>query len=129
MNEITNIGKEWAGNAARKDSGEVGFQPTKHDEANDGTANSTMGIPVHRFEDSGSGYDQTQYDDNIKDGDLLVVESEKVFGFLNEAWPIAVTTECGNFHRLKVDKESFLADHPQYFDVWAEAVKMAKDAE
>ena len=77
--------------------------------------------PVHEFYDSGTGYDETQTRDDIKDGDVLAVTSEPVVGFLNEAWPVAVTSEPGEFHRIKQDKEAFLADHPQYVRSWAEA--------
>ena len=83
--------------------------------------------PVHEFYDSGTAYDETQTDDNIKDGDVLAVSSENVVGFLHEAWPLAVTVEPGEFHRLKVDKESFLAEHPQYVRSWAEAETKARE--
>jgi hypothetical protein len=56
---------------------------------------------IHRFDNTGDAYDETQYRDDIRDGDVLVVESEGVVGILYEAWPTAVTSEAGHFHRLK----------------------------
>lgn len=56
--------------------------------------------PVHRFDDTTEAYDATQCRDGIRDGDVLVVESEKVVGFLVEAWPIAITEASGEFHGL-----------------------------
>ncbi|MFF0291042.1 hypothetical protein [Streptomyces sp. NPDC005262] len=56
--------------------------------------------PVHRFDDTSEAYDATQCRDDIRDGDVLVVESEKVVGFLVEAWPIAITEVSGEFHGL-----------------------------
>ncbi|MGW3827819.1 hypothetical protein ACWEAF_37530 [Streptomyces sp. NPDC005071] len=58
--------------------------------------------PVHRFDDTSEAYDATQCRDDIRDGDVLVVESEKVVGFLVEAWPIAITEVSGEFHGLTV---------------------------
>ncbi|MET7495087.1 hypothetical protein [Streptomyces sp900116325] len=55
---------------------------------------------VHRFDDTIEAYDATQCRDDIRDGDVLVVESEKVVGLLVEAWPIAITEVSGEFHGL-----------------------------
>lgn len=53
---------------------------------------------VHRFDDTGDAYDSTQCDDSIKDGDVIVVESEGVVGVLIQAWPVAVTEKHGDLH-------------------------------
>ncbi|MFZ4266568.1 hypothetical protein [Streptomyces arboris] len=53
---------------------------------------------VHRFTSTSEAYDETQTRDDIRDGDVLVVESEKVVGFLRSAWPGAITTEHGELH-------------------------------
>lgn len=53
----------------------------------------------HRFETSGEAYDACQCDDEIKDGDVLIVESERVVGIAH-TWPVAVTREHGALHRL-----------------------------
>lgn len=60
---------------------------------------------IHRFESSGDAYDATQTDETINDGDVLVVESERVVGFLVKAWPVAVTPEHGAFHSLAPDAD------------------------
>lgn len=47
---------------------------------------------VHYFLDAHSGYDATQCDERIKDGDVLVVESAGIVGILYDvAWPVALT--------------------------------------
>lgn len=62
---------------------------------------------VHILDDSGSGYDQTQTDDEIKNGDVLVIASEGVVGILMKAWPIAIVfdpeTGPGAFHVFSAD--------------------------
>ncbi len=69
-------------------------------------------VNVHYFEDgSEDAYDQTQYRDDIDDGDVLVVPGEGVVGFLNKAWPIAVTQQSGEFHRLTTTWENFLSSN------------------
>lgn len=60
---------------------------------------------VHLFESSGDAYDASQTRDDISDGDVLVVESERVVGFLVKAWPVAVSDEHGAFHALDPDAD------------------------
>lgn len=55
---------------------------------------------VHRFDSTEEAYDATQCRDDIHDGDVLVIESERVVGFLRSAWPAAITTEHGELHTL-----------------------------
>lgn len=100
--------------AARQSDGKFGIQAHGRPPRGLGEA----AIPVHKFEDSGSGYDRTQWDDSIHDGDILVVESEGVVGFLSDAWPIAVSEEKGNFHGTKDGKEAFLEQFPKHIEVW-----------
>ncbi|WP_324787162.1 hypothetical protein [Streptomyces sp. H51] len=57
---------------------------------------------VHRFDDTVEAYDATQCREDIRDGDVLVVESEKVVGFLDAAWPVAITEAHGEFHGLRI---------------------------
>ncbi|QKW08056.1 hypothetical protein HUT18_18385 [Streptomyces sp. NA04227] len=57
---------------------------------------------VHRFTSTRSAYDATQTRDDIEDGDLLLIEREQVVGFLNSAWPVAITEQHGELHGLKV---------------------------
>jgi hypothetical protein len=49
---------------------------------------------------SGDAYDITQTDDRVKDGDVLIVPSEGIVGVMVEAWPTAMTSENGQFHKL-----------------------------
>lgn len=57
---------------------------------------------VHRFGSTGEAYDMTQCSEGIHDGDLLVIEPERVVGFLRAAWPVAITAEHGELHTLTV---------------------------
>jgi hypothetical protein len=46
---------------------------------------------VHKYEDSGTAYDDSQCNDDVKDGDVLVVDgTEKSVAILFEAWPICI---------------------------------------
>lgn len=63
----------------------------------------TIAAPaVHRFADTEDAYDATQCRDDILDGDVLVIESECVVGFLDAAWPLAITAAHGEFHHLMI---------------------------
>lgn len=55
---------------------------------------------IHLFESTGEAYDACQCDEDIKDGDVLVIESERVVG-VADTWPFAVTVAHGNLHVLK----------------------------
>jgi hypothetical protein len=75
--------------------------------------------------DTGDAYNNTQWREDIKDGDLLFVRTstEQVIGFLFEAWPIAVTAERGEFHGIKPqNKAEWLAKFPSH----AESFEMAE---
>lgn len=54
-------------------------------------------IQTHTFDSTGEAYDTIQCSDDIKKGDTIIVPSEKVVG-LAWAWPVALTTEHGEFH-------------------------------
>lgn len=68
----------------------------------DTTAPAQAGPTVHRFTDTDTAYDIIQSEERhhmgIRDGDLLVVESEGVVGVLANNWPIALTAAHGQFH-------------------------------
>lgn len=53
---------------------------------------------VHRFDSTEDAYTATQTRDDIRDGDVLVIPSERVAGFLLKAWPVAVTAQRGGLH-------------------------------
>jgi hypothetical protein len=55
---------------------------------------------IYAFTSSGEAYDCSQWSSLIKDGDLLIVPSEQIAGFLMQAWPCAVTPNLGAFHAL-----------------------------
>ena len=57
------------------------------------------GQQIHYFESTGEAYDACQCDENIREGDVLVIESEKVVGVAH-TWPCAVTCESGKLHHL-----------------------------
>ena len=80
-------------------------------------------LPVYVFENTGDGYDATQTRDEIHDGDVLAVPSEGVYGFLYEAWPVAVVGGPGEFHTP--DLVGLLADRPEYTAAVAQARRMA----
>ena len=54
----------------------------------------------HTFDSTSGAYDATQCDDTIRNGDILLVESERVVG-LAATWPVAVTVEHGSLHTLR----------------------------
>ncbi|MFD3455787.1 hypothetical protein ACFWVC_26865 [Streptomyces sp. NPDC058691] len=60
----------------------------------------TAAPAVHHFGDTREAYDATQCREDIRDGDVLVVESAKVVGFLDAAWPVSITEEHGEFHAM-----------------------------
>ena len=49
------------------------------------------------FESSGSAYNASQCDEEIRTGDILLVPKEKLVG-LADTWPVAVTELHGDLH-------------------------------
>lgn len=49
---------------------------------------------------TGDDYDRTQWDDTIRDGDVLIVGS--TIAILDRAWPIAIVGAPGAFHGLNL---------------------------
>lgn len=66
-------------------------------------AGHSPAILAHRFEDTAEAYDATQCRDDIRDGDVLIIEREGVVGFLRTAWPAAITAERGKLHGVDGD--------------------------
>ena len=60
-------------------------------------------VQVHIFPDSGTAYDETQWRDDIHDGDVLYVPQEHIVGFLYEACPCALTKNNGHLHDIKAE--------------------------
>jgi len=61
-------------------------------------------VRAHYFNSTGEAYDETQCNDDIKFGDVLVIRREKVVG-VADAWPIAVTKKAGNLHTLMCNED------------------------
>ena len=58
-----------------------------------------MTAKIHHFDSTVRAYDATQTRDDIKKGDVLIIESEKVVG-LADTWPVAITEWPGELHDL-----------------------------
>ena len=58
---------------------------------------------MHRFYSTREAYNATQCREHILDGDVLVIEREKVVGFLCDAWPGAITAAHGELHTFTAD--------------------------
>lgn len=80
---------------------------------------------VFYFPTSGEAYDATQCWEDIKDGDVLVVSSEKIVG-VADTWPIAVTAESGELH--EVAKRGEYEANPAMWRGIIRAVKIARGA-
>lgn len=82
---------------------------------------------VHTFESSREAYDLTQTDDNIKDGDVLVIPAEGIIGILIEAWPAAFIYEegygPGKLHPVRWDV--FLNSGPE--KDYTESIRLVAD--
>lgn len=83
---------------------------------------------IHTFDSTGEAYDACQCDENIHDGDVLVIEAEQVVG-VADTWPVAVTKEYGSLHALSPDatpeKWASEAGNPALLSGWQEACKKA----
>ena len=58
---------------------------------------------VHHFSSTSEAYSASQTREDIHDGDVLAVISERVVGILVDAWPTAISEAHGEFHRLDPD--------------------------
>ena len=56
-------------------------------------------MSIHKFDSTAEAYDACQCDEDIKRGDLLVIESEGVVG-VADTWPYAITEAHGELHQL-----------------------------
>lgn len=93
-------------------------------------------MSTHFFRMSGEAYDACQtgihyaFDGEyeVKTGDLLVIEKEKVIG-IADTWPVAVTKERGHFHEpmAGVSLYECLEGRLPEMDAIAEAKKLAAE--
>ena len=59
-----------------------------------------MNAKIHHFDSTVAAYAATQSDDQVNEGDVLIIESEKIVG-LASTWPVAVTELSGELHHLE----------------------------
>jgi hypothetical protein len=59
-----------------------------------------MNAKIHFFDTTVAAYAATQSDDQVREGDVLIIESEKIVG-LASTWPVAVTELSGELHHLE----------------------------
>lgn len=87
---------------------------------------------AHYFDSTGEAYDASQCDDNIHNGDVLVVKNEHAVAILIEAWPAALEDKLKgeNFHVWNPDfdirhVEQYGSEALTYKD-YSESVTLAK---
>ena len=51
----------------------------------------------HEFDSTSEAYDNTQCNEEVKTGDIIIIKSEKVIG-ISDTWPIAITVKHGELH-------------------------------
>ncbi|MHA4819343.1 hypothetical protein ACXZ65_33895 [Streptomyces aculeolatus] len=90
-------------------------------------AGHSPAILTHRFASTGEAYDDTQCREDIRDGDVLIVEAEQVVGILVRAWPAAITAERGELHRVDGDPRTL--DDGKYAASVDEAERVARKLE
>jgi len=59
-----------------------------------------MNVNLHTFESTREAYDACNFDSGLLDGDVIVIQPERVIGVAIQGWPIAVTRNRGDLHRL-----------------------------
>lgn len=76
-------------------------------------------MKTHIFLSTGAAYDACQCDDDINDGDILLIPSEQVVG-VADTWPFAVTKKSGDLHGVSD------WTHP-HLDQYASAIAAARE--
>ncbi|MCT9105390.1 hypothetical protein [Streptomyces mirabilis] len=61
---------------------------------------------IHHFDDTTEAYNAAQCRDDIRDGDVLVIETEKVIG-IAWTWPFALTESFGELHVTTVNPRTY----------------------
>jgi hypothetical protein len=81
---------------------------------------------IHYFATTAEAYDASQSSDCVEQGDILVIESEKVVGIAT-TWPFAITPASGKLHSLTPGfSASDIAANGDYPDHSAAAVAIAE---
>lgn len=63
-----------------------------------------------------AAYNMTQVNEQILDGDVLIVPNQDVVGFMCKAWPTRLTSEGHSFHKLP-DKEAIADEYAKTFEL------------
>ncbi|MEU1552207.1 hypothetical protein ABZ517_05720 [Streptomyces scabiei] len=61
---------------------------------------------THTFDSTTEAYNATQCNEEIRDGDVLVIESERVIG-ISWTWPFALTERFGELHVTTADPRTY----------------------
>jgi hypothetical protein len=84
-------------------------------------------VIAHFFDSSNWAYDMSQCDEQIMDGDLLIIPSEGIVAILVKAWPMALTEETGeNLHYTRDEWSSI--EGGRYLEIVRAAWKIIADA-
>ena len=62
---------------------------------------------TYHFDTTADAYDACQWNEDIKFGDVLIIESERVVG-VADVWPLALTENTGELHGLTDRSEAGL---------------------
>ena len=76
---------------------------------------------------SEDAYDETQTNDSIRDGDVLVDKTHHVIGIMMRAWPMAITQKRGEFHTLDSASDWHSFESGQYMRSYRIAARLAKN--
>lgn len=69
-------------------------------------SSGNTGPSVHHFDDTTEAYNATQCNEEMRDGDVLVIEPEKVIG-IAWTWPFALTERFGELHVTTADPRTY----------------------
>lgn len=83
------------------------------------------GVRVHVYNTTAYAYDETQTNEDIHDGDVIVAEDERAVAILDRAWPFAITAEHGEFHGPPV-KSAHLVRDGEFIESLAVALDEAR---
>lgn len=77
------------------------------------------------FASTVDAYNETQWNEEIRSGDVLVIASEGVIGILDRAWPVAITVAHGELHTW--NRSAHLICDGDYTDGLALALGRARE--